>query len=181
MKRLVNCSIDTLDLRTDQHYSLPRYQLEYDFARLIASQTIIPIDIYVINGPWSFTNLRIGTLSINLHKMLHPTIRLWSCTKIDLCNAWTQAWWPQEFLLRIGQRHNRWHMTGSHIDTVRVEPSLLEYPVDSVSLWPYDTRVVWRDEWVVGISWRWQTYVLDIPRQTCDSLTPWYMMDPNIW
>ena len=66
---LINLSSDNIYILVwSQKINIPRGKLERNI-----SQTIIdiynqhkPSDIYIINWPWSFTNLRLGALAINL-------------------------------------------------------------------------------------------------------------------
>jgi len=73
-------------------------------------------EILLLNGPGGFTNLRVGTLTLNLlNKLLAseekssvpPPLQIYSITKFDLYAQLFTAWFlPQHGLVYIGQRDN---------------------------------------------------------------------------
>jgi len=70
--------------------------------------------LFLLNGPGGFTNLRVGTLTINMLNALleHDTgtfIPIASITKIDFyAYAHKQGRLPRYGILYIGQKHNVW-------------------------------------------------------------------------
>lgn len=67
--------------------------------------TYMPKNIYVLNGPWSFTLLRVCCLAINLIAQERP-LQIFTCTKPDLC-SWlyeTYDTFPEKIALTIGQK-----------------------------------------------------------------------------
>jgi len=71
---LVNISSDSVGISYDGEYiSVPRGGLEIELPQIIIMlyhQKKLDKDIYVVNGPGSFTNLRIGCLVLNMLKSL---------------------------------------------------------------------------------------------------------------
>ncbi|RKW24635.1 hypothetical protein D8B45_01975 [Candidatus Gracilibacteria bacterium] len=64
----------------------------------------------VLNGPGGFTNLRVGTLALNLLKTLkNNQISFFSLSKLELYNLFYQKGWIEsKILVYIGQRLNVW-------------------------------------------------------------------------
>lgn len=113
----VNISSDYIHLLDDQEEEfLQRNGVEntcwpilLEFTQKHPVETLI-----LLNGPGGFTNLRVGTLTINtLNTILeHDTgtfIPIASLTKIQLYTyAYHQGWLPRYGVLYIGQKHNVW-------------------------------------------------------------------------
>ena len=66
--------------------------------------------IAVLNGPWGFTNLRVGCLAINLLKTLkQDQLSLFSLSKIELYqHFYRKGWIPRYGAVYIGQKSNLW-------------------------------------------------------------------------
>ncbi len=66
--------------------------------------------IAVLNGPWGFTNLRVGCLAINLLKTLkQDQLSLFSLSKIELYqHFYRKGWIPRYWVIYIGQKLNLW-------------------------------------------------------------------------
>ena len=66
--------------------------------------------IIVLNGPWWFTNLRVGTLCMNiLNAVMDNQIDFYDISKIDLFKKAYENWFlPQNGLIYIGQKRNIW-------------------------------------------------------------------------
>lgn len=62
----------------------------------------------VLNGPWWFTNIRVGALCINMLNVLHnKKIDIYSCTKPMLYSYAHKEWiLPQKWIIYIGQQKN---------------------------------------------------------------------------
>lgn len=115
----INISSDQVHLLDDQdeHY-LPRNGIEdVLWPTLLEYTQSHPVEtIVLLNGPGGFTNLRVGTLSLNMLNTLleHDTwtfIPIASITKINLYTfAYKQWWLPRYGILYIWQKHNvRWY------------------------------------------------------------------------
>jgi len=111
----INISSDYIHLLDAQdEIFLERNGIENTLGSTILTHTQHhPVEtIFLLNGPGGFTNLRVGTLTLNtLNTLLdHDTgtfIPLASITKIDLYTyAYKQWWLPRYGLIYIGQKHN---------------------------------------------------------------------------
>ena len=67
-------------------------------------------DIFVCNGPGSFTTLRIGCICLNLIQLWRTwTLKFHSFNKIDLWHYLNDIWFfPSQWYMWIGQQHNIW-------------------------------------------------------------------------
>lgn len=65
-------------------------------------------EILVLNGPWGFTNLRVGCLALNLLKTLKKSqLSLFSLSKIELYqHCYRKAWISRYGAIYIGQKSN---------------------------------------------------------------------------
>lgn len=121
----VNISTDQVHLLDDQdEHFLERNGIENTLWPILLEYTQShPVEtLLLLNGPGGFTNLRVGTLTINMLNTLleHDTgtfIPIASITKIDLyAYAYKQGRLPRYGILYIGQKHNvRWYDFEEHI------------------------------------------------------------------
>lgn len=111
----VNISSDHVHLLDDQSEQfLERNGIENTLWTAISEYTHShPVEtIFLLNGPGGFTNLRVGTLTLNMMNELlqHDTgtfIPLASITKIDLYRYAYKQWrLPRYWIIYIGQKHN---------------------------------------------------------------------------
>lgn len=106
-------------------------------------------ELYVLNGPGSFTNTRIGCLAVNTLMMLHPTISIYQSNKLELyTQLYTTGTIPRYCILRIGQRrkfrcYDRSTTTYDEIflDSINDLSSHLEEKKISDDAWMIDTLV----------------------------------------
>ena len=113
----LNISSDYVHLLDDQdEHFLPRNGIEDTLGPILLEYTKThPVEmIFLLNGPGGFTNLRVGTLTLNtLNTLLeHDTgtfIPIASITKMDLyAYAHQQGRLPRYGIIYIGQKHNVW-------------------------------------------------------------------------
>ena len=113
----LNISSDYVHLLDDQdEHFLERNGIENTlWPILLEYAQSHPVEtIFLLNGPGGFTNLRVGTLTLNMMNTLieHDTwtfIPLASITKIDLYTyAYQQGRLPRYGIIYIGQKHNVW-------------------------------------------------------------------------
>lgn len=113
----VNISSDQVHLLDDQNeHFLERNGIENLLGPMLLEYTQShPVEsIFLLNGPGGFTNLRVGTLIINMLNTLleHDTwtfIPIASITKIDLYSYAYKQWRiPRYGIVYIGQKHNIW-------------------------------------------------------------------------
>ena len=67
-------------------------------------------NIIIINWPWWFTNLRVGTLCLNiLNTLVDNQINLYDISKVDLYKIAYKNWILQnKWIIYIGQKRNIW-------------------------------------------------------------------------
>ena len=113
----VNISSDQVHLLDDQdEHFLERNGIENRLWPILLEYTKShPVEsIFLLNGPGGFTNLRVGTLTINMLNTLleHDTwtfIPIASITKLDLYGYAYKQWrLPRHGIVYIGQKHNVW-------------------------------------------------------------------------
>jgi len=113
----INISSDQIHLLDDQNEQfLERNGIENTlWPNLLEYTQSHPVEtIFLLNGPGGFTNLRVGTLTLNtLNTLLeHDTgtfIPIASVTKMDLYSYAHQQWrLPRYGIIYIGQKHNVW-------------------------------------------------------------------------
>lgn len=106
---LINISSDQIIISWSDYRQLIPYQdLERHLPVLLASYitTYRPAEIIVLNGPGSFTTLRIGCLTINVLKKYgkHPFV-LYDISKIDLYKAaYTAGILAEKIAIYLGQQ-----------------------------------------------------------------------------
>ncbi len=117
----------------DQTLTMPFEQVEEHLTQTMIDlyRTHLPKDIYVINGPGSFTNLRVGALVVNMLAMLsHQAFVIWTTNKMDLYRYGYHQWLlPQWMYLWIGQRKNlRYYDRAQDEHTVvkKTDPDVIE-------------------------------------------------------
>lgn len=113
----INISSDQIHLLDDQEESfLERNGIENMlWPTLLEYTQTHPVEtIFLLNGPGGFTNLRVGTLILNMMNALLEQdtgtfIPIASITKMDLYGyAYMQWWLPRYGIIYIGQKHNVW-------------------------------------------------------------------------
>jgi tRNA A37 threonylcarbamoyladenosine modification protein TsaB len=101
--------------------------------------------IFLLNGPGGFTNLRVGTLTLNMMNTLleHDTwtfIPLASITKINLYGyAYTQGRLPRYGIIYIGQKHNVWICDFQEKTHKQITLEEIEYSDDTFLDFVHDT------------------------------------------
>lgn len=68
-------------------------------------------DVFLINWPWGFTNLRVGTLCLNLlSSLLDYSLQIYNISKIDLFKyLYEQKFLPRNWIIYIWQKKNIRH------------------------------------------------------------------------
>lgn len=131
---------------SEGEYQVPFEQVEEHLTKMVIERYMHsrPETIYVIAGPGSFTNVRVGALVANLLvSVSHGTVRLASISKLDLFRyLYLQALLPASWYVYFGQRKNLW---------------VVDYSTDTTSIVPKtfftDTTDVRSDyfvDWFVG-------------------------------
>lgn len=157
------------------------------------------IEILVLNGPWGFTNLRVGCLALNLLKTLKKgQLFFFSLSKIELYQYfYRKAWISRYGVIYIGQKSNvrlRDFEANKLISPVKKDQlSALssEYEglfVDQVYERDYFDEALPSLDYTFeqqGISLRFKGETHHLPRedfapQEVEMLHPNYMIEPNI-
>ena len=108
----MNISIDSVLTDTGDKYriNIPRDHVErLLWGELIKLYREIWFDnVVVLNWPWWFTNLRVGTLCLNiLNTLLNNHLNFYDISKIDLFkNAYEKWFLPKFWVIYIGQKRN---------------------------------------------------------------------------
>lgn len=202
---LINISSSHVILSLDQHriITIPRWWLEIELPKTLYQlyqEWVMQGPLFVINGPWSFTNLRVWCLCLNLlqellnQSIIWPTqtkpISLYTLDKIGLYKYLydQKILWPVG-LLYIGQQKNGWRIDLESWD--QSTASLINNDefdrIDEFDspLFDRDPRQIktWFHDGHCTIQWWWKHTPFD-PLQAWFSLVstliPNYIMQPNI-
>ena len=157
-------------------------------------------NIIVLNWPWWFTNLRVGTLCINiLNTLLDNQINIYDISKIDLYEK-AYKWWCllNKWIIYIGQKRNirlwdfeKWEKIRQYsFDELKEK---IDYPIflDEVSEETYYPQ--WLSQYnKINISFNWNELNIknwdnsisfsidDLGLKPLKSVAPNYMMEPSI-
>jgi len=144
----INISSDYVHLLDDhdEHF-LERNGIENTLWTVLLDYTKNhPVEtIFLLNGPGGFTNLRVGTLTLNMMNTLleHDTwtfIPLASITKINLYGyAYTQWRLPRYGIIYIGQKHNVWRYDFQEKKYEQISLDNINYSDDTFLDFVHDT------------------------------------------
>ena len=193
---LINLSSDNIYILTwNQRIDISRGKLERNI-----SQTIIdiynqykPQNIYIINWPWSFTNLRLGCLAINLlnyilSKTGQKLPNMYITDKVTIFKTLERP-----SLIYIGQKNNYRLLNNGEIEKVSIgdldqKKLYFDDLSDNIYIWlpkvifeytGNNVYMTYDDLYLVDINNNKNiTWIFQIITWT---LSPNYMMEPNIW
>lgn len=152
----------------------------------------------VINGPWGFTNLRVGTLALNLMKTLkEDQISFYTLSKLELYKIAFDLWFlPPYWLIYIGQKMNVWLWDFQNMALTKVVKKsnlsslgseVWDFFLDEVYEEGYfelenQLSVTYNDS---GALLSYQGNDLNLPREELfihpvEKLEPNYMIEPNV-
>lgn len=158
-------------------------------------RTYTPKKLYVLNGPWSFTLLRVCCLCVNILSITHP-MQLFSCTKWDLFSQLYNAYdtFPEYIALTLGQKKHCqiYHCATKETQKIafseRQKSTLLfGDPLQDLSLLWWDDyakrllKISGTNDWKVLFSTNkniWTITFNDPCRQQVKQLIPNYWLDP---
>ena len=179
---LVNLSREKIILRGKGWVEeLPYFDIERQFPVLLID-TIQRYDIreiWVINGPGSFTTLRLGCLTVNTLKQFgKQSLEIYSCSKLDIYRYAVEQWLlPELGVVFMGQKKNMWKM--KKITDHRLQTTEKNLHSDSSSWMEWVNEM---NEWSWRISWNtihawWEC---DIINQENLEIVWWqeYFIDP---
>lgn len=117
--------------------------------------------VFILNWPWWFTNLRVGTLSLNLLNSLENwAFEIYSISKVDFYKHFVnQGILPNKWIIYIGQRKNvrlydfdKWNYETIKKDDINYNDNLF---FDLVyEEWYFDKKTV-------DINIKWETIVMN--------------------
>lgn len=150
--------------------------------------------VLLINGPGSFTNLRITTLAFNMYNFLHDnSADFYSIDKLTLFQKlYHKNFLPRYGYIYIGQRKNR-----RKVDLETMEHETVQIAEHEQQMQESDCFVDQTFEWeghsnMLSLSWEWDSLVVDYAGQThafsieemwlepVKTLEANYMMQPNV-
>lgn len=160
-------------------------------------------NILIINGPWSFTNLRIVTLALNTYNMLHDfSYQYISINKIDFYHA-LYVWWKckKNCIMYIWQKknfrlvdceHKTYHKI--HLDDIATSVQWLSdnrFVDDMVAEWKEAIEKCLEavfpagsiDDRIYTIFWWEEAHIRDVLWNNLHAdkmIEPYYMIDANI-
>jgi hypothetical protein len=189
----LHINLDTIRRRHHGAYhELPRENSEYTLGpTLIKLHQEHPFhNIYVLNGPGSFTNLRLGCLIVNTLKDILPeTINIFTITKLDFrhtCHLHQAV--PQYGVLYIWQRKNAWLYDTA---TLTYEKKTLAELTQQSDIYREDVTLrespqkvmIAFSETMCDITFNWKTTSIafaDFPWTETTTISPHYLIQPNI-
>ena len=196
----LNISSDYVHLLDDQdEHFLERNGIENTlWPTLLAYTQSHPVEtIFLLNGPGGFTNLRVGTLTLNMMNELlqHDTwtfIPLASITKIALFKfAYQQGRLPRYGIIYIGQKHNVWNYDFQENTYEQISLENIIYSDDTFLDFTHD-HYRDNDEQMISfsmnnnslfLSYRGQQYHIDIQTLRLPlmmSVAPEYLIEPTL-
>ncbi len=157
-------------------------------------------NVIVLNWPWWFTNLRVGTLCINiLNSLLDNQINIYDISKINLYEK-AYKWWClcSKWIIYIGQKRNVWLWDFEKLEKIWQYSfdelkEIINYPIflDEVideSYYPERLKVYSK----INLSFDWNNITIknwdssiifsvnDLKLEALKSISPNYMMEPSI-
>ena len=127
--------------------------------------------VFILNWPGGFTNLRVGTLTVNLLNSLeNGKIDAYSITKIDFFKYFVDQWiLPNKWIIYIWQRTNVWLYDFTKWDYETIKKDEINYSdelfFDLVhEEWYFDTKTVDIncDNENIILSYKWKDYKTSI-------------------
>lgn len=209
---LINISSDHLYIYQDnQKILIPRWDLETNLPKVMHGLiswwdfSIQKLEIYVINGPWSFTNLRVGCLVCNMIASVYKytqdvEIELYDLSKLDMYKQlYNEHIISRYGMIYIWQQKNYWKCDMQDMSWEKV--SLVDHLVDGVidlsNLFEGEYRVdeVWDRDFLYEIDIdlyedkmifilddkKYELDMLSLDWKKVDKLIPNYLLEPNIW
>ncbi len=203
---LLNISSDRIIFKSaHEHIILPYWELEKEISTLLYQHIPTTTEkLIVINGPWSFTNLRIATLALNTYNMLHNfPINFVNVSKIEryqlLYSNSMMEWQHNRIIARycimyIGQKKNFWivdlaktkndgMVEWHHDGVVKIHVDEMKEYVDSLgNNWFVDEMVAEGKETIDRLfgEWKYSMYqFIDTDRTTEWQNNETKMIDPN--
>ena len=189
----------------ENSYIIPFRDVEQELTRICINsyKTYLPDSIYVLNGPWSFTNLRVWSLVINILLLLsQEKCKVYTIDKLSLYKAvMTESFLPRYGYIFMWQRKNiRYYDFEQDNYTVYSKPELstitqnfqnsqdeiffidLFVWQDFAEFFVWNSRmidIVYKDEEIILSFW-WKEHKITHLFTPTQKMEPYYAMEPNI-
>lgn len=163
-------------------------------------------NVIVLNWPGWFTNLRVGTLCLNLlNTLLENQLTFYDLSKIDLYKKFYDKWFlPKFWVIYIGQKRNIWlrdfekneKIAQYSFNELRDLDEMMDaenvfiedvqddeyYPQRMNQYLKYHTLLHWNDIYVVdNKTANWYSISIDeFDLKPLKSIVPNYMMEPSV-
>ena len=206
----MNISVDSVLIDTGDNYriSIPRDHVEEllwkELIQLYREKWFD--NVVVLNGPWGFTNLRVGTLCLNiLNTLLENQINFYDISKIDLYKRAYEKWFlPKCWVIYIWQKRNIrlrdfeknekiWQYSFNELKELdemnNIENVFVEdvedkeyYPEWMNGYLKYHTLLNWTDIYLIDdktAEWKWIS-IDEFGLEPLKSIAPNYMMEPSV-
>lgn len=205
---ILHCSTDTNHFWQWEFYEeIAYHNLERTLPVFLADQMKKSpfTNLLVINGPWWFSQLRIGCLCVNLLKSHYSDLHIASRNKVDLGNWYHHVWiLPQYEIMHIGMKKKLRRVDLETKETTSIQATDPFADTESNDTWLYCTDMMadhlflekypeyrngmltyWFDEKWLLCSCSWHSSVLAwnelfSPWKTTEYLMPEYMIEPTI-
>ena len=206
----MNISIDSLTINTwgNCGITIPRDRVEkllwWELIKLYREKWFD--NVVVLNWPGGFTNLRVGTLCLNvLNTILKNKLSFYDISKIDLYNKAYEKWFlPKYWVIHIGQKRNIWlrdfeknekigQYSFNELEDLKemkeVENDFVE-DIEDKAYYPdwmdehlkYHTLFNWTDIFLIDnktAGWG-QISIDEFDLKPLNSIAPNYMMEPSV-
>ncbi len=190
----------------ENSYTIPFRDVEQELTKVCISsyKKYLPDTIYVLNGPWSFTNLRVWCLVVNILLLLsQEECTVYTIDKLSLYRSAVRDWFlPRYWYIFMGQRKNvRYYDFEQDTYTVYSKSDLstitqkfqnsqdenlfidLFVGEDFAEFFAWNSRmldVIYRDGDVI-LSFLSKEYRTTYLFASTKKMEPYYAMEPNIW
>jgi hypothetical protein len=189
----------------ENSYVIPFRDVEQELTRICINsyKTYLPGSIYVLNGPWSFTNLRVWSLVINILLLLsQEKCTVYTIDKLSLYRFAVIEWFlpPYGYIFMWQRKNIRYYdfeqdnytvYSKSELSTItsnfqnsQDENFFIDLFVwqDFAEFFAWNSRmidIVYRDEEVI-LSFLWKEYKSTHLFSPTQKMEPYYAMEPNI-
>lgn len=151
-------------------------------------------DIFLINWPWGFTNLRVGTLCINLlSSLLDYSFQIYNISKIDLFKyLYGQNFLPRDWIIYIWQKKNIRHYDFKEDayqqitrDDIPKKKELFFDQVEELDYFPAEKQIIilWKEDKLIIKYQKAEKQITlgDLKLHSTSSVQANYFIQPIMW
>ena len=150
-------------------------------------------DVFLLNWPWGFTNLRVGTLAMNLLNSLeNGAFNSYSISKVDFFKHFVDQWiLPSKWIIYIWQRKNvrlynfeKWSYDTIKKDEINYEDEMffdLVYEDWYFGKDTIDINLIWEN---IILTYNWKNYETNIKKLSLQAeklVDAKYFIKPIMW